>query len=270
MAKTEEKRPKNGSNLPAAPRVEEEWEKRLREQARDDTSKFATGVSRITVSTDKKGNLTFVADGNEIGQEIVFVPIETAWSKQLYLTPYVAGRAATPDCYALGAKERGLVPHPNAPQKQAEQCDGCQHNKFGTAEVGRGKRCGDKPRLAVILFHDVEGKDENAVRKASVYQLDIPPASIGNFGEYLVSLRDLTPHANFREAVTRARAQMRPGAKGHEIKFEFEGLVPEKAMPVVLARGPSAYEQMTQPFPVLEAMEPEKPIKGQEKARARK
>lgn len=258
----------------AAPRTEEPWEAKLREQARADKAKFASGIQRITVDVDKKGNLTFKADDNELGQEIVFAAIETAWSKQYYEQPYQKGQSATPDCYALGSEERGLHAHPNAPDKQNLQpdgtspCDGCRHNKFFTARVGKGKRCSDKPRLAVILNHDVEGKDEASLRKAGVYQLDIPSASITNFGGFLSTLSDLTPHANYREAFIRARCQMRPGAKGHELKFEYAGLVPTSAMPVILARGPAMYEQMTQPFPVLEqaGAAPEqdaKPVKGQ-------
>jgi hypothetical protein len=267
------KPPEKKETLPAVPRQEEEWEKRLREQARGDKAKFTSGISRITVDTDKQGNLTFVADGSQIGQEITVASIDTAWSKQFYDAPYVKGQSATPDCYAVGSQEKGLSAHPNSPNKQNLQadgtspCDGCQHNRFYTARVGNGKRCSDKPRLAVILFHDVEGKDEAAVRKASVYQLDIPSASIGNFSQYLGTLTDLTPHGNFREAFTKVRCQMRPGAKGHEIKFEFAGLVPTAAMPTIIARGQTAYEQMTQPFPVLE-MEKDKPqdnkpVKGQ-------
>jgi hypothetical protein len=257
----------------ATPRVEEPWEAKLREQARADKAKFASGIQRITVDVDKKGNLTFKANDNELGQEIIFAALETAHSKQFYEAPYVKGQSATPDCYALGQSDVGLFAHPNSPHKQNLQpdgtspCDGCQHNRFGTARVGKGKRCSDKPRLAVILAHDVEGKDEATLRKVGVYQLDIPAASIANFGGFLSTLPDLTPHGNYREALIRARCQMRPGAKGHELKFEYAGTVPPSAMPVILARGPAAYEQMTQPFPVLEqdggAQEEAAPIKGQ-------
>ena len=258
-----------GETAIAHPRVEEDWEKKLREQARGDKAKFVSGVPRISVDVDKGGNLTFVADGNEIGQEVVVAGIEVAWSKQYYAQLYQKGQSATPDCYALGAEEKGLFAHVNSPDKQNLQqdgtspCDGCQHNRFGTARVGKGKACSDKPRLAVVLFHDVEGKDEKAVRKANVYQLDIPSASIRNFSEFLGTLPDLTPHNNFGEAFIKVRCQMRPGAKGHELKFEHVGLVPAVAMPVILARGPTAYEQMTQPFPVMEK-EDTKPVKGQE------
>lgn len=256
----------------ALPRTEEPWEAKLREQARADKAKFASGIQRITVDVDKKGNLTFKANELELGQEIVFAAVETAWSKQFYEAPYQKGQSATPDCYALGAEEQGLSAHPNAPDKQNLQadgtspCSGCRHNKFFTARVGKGKRCSDKPRLAVILSNDVEGKDEATLRKVGVYQLDIPSASITNFGGFLSTLPDLTPHGNYREALIRARCQMRPGAKGHELKFEYAGTVPPAVMPVILARGPAAYEQMTQPFPVLEqagAQEEQKPIKGQ-------
>ncbi len=218
-------------------------------------------------------------DDAEIGQEIEVAMIETAWSKQYYEHEYVQGKAATPDCYALGSKEEGLVAHPNCRSPQNKQTDGtspcgmpgrdgsCPHNQFRTARIGKGKRCTDKPRVMVALQHDVVGKDSETIKKVSCYQLDIPAASIGNFGDYLTSLNDLTPHANFREALTRVRCQMRPGAKGHELKFEFVDLVPRQVMPWIISRGPLALQQMTQPFPDLGAdgqeQKDQKPVKGQ-------
>lgn len=261
--------PKKQTTALATPRVKEPWEVELENKAREDRATFQSGVPRITVDTGKDGNLTFKADGNDVGQEIVFAVVESAWSKQWYAQAYQKGVSATPDCYAFGHKEKGLVAHPNSPEPQNKQgdgsspCDGCPHNKFGTASVGKGKACGDKPRLAIIFGHDTK-----EAKRASVYQLDIPAASIRNFNEYLTTLGDLTPHGNVREALTRARAQMRPGAKGHEIKFSFEGVLPGEAVQAILARGTTAYEQLTQPFPVLSeeaAQEPQKPIKGQGK-----
>jgi len=244
-----------------------DWEKQLASDAKEDRATFQSGVPRITVDTGKDGNLTFKADGNDLGQEIVLAVIETAWSKQYYKEAYVPGKAATPECYALGRKEKGLLPHVNAPLVQSDQCDTCQWNKFGTATVGRGKRCTDKPRMLVILGHDTEGD----VRRAATYQVDIPAASIGNFNEYLSGLGDFTRTGNVRECLTRLRAQMRPGAKGHEIKFSFEKLLPGEAVQYILTRRATAYEQLTQPFPKLseEAAPPvdSKPIKGQKAKR---
>lgn len=247
----------------ALPRVKEPWEEQLEALAKEDRSTFQSGVPRITVGVDKNGTLSFKADGNDVGQEITFATVDSAWCKQWYGKPYVPGQSATPDCYAFGHREKGLVPHANVPEKQSDACDGCQHNKFGTANVGRGKACGDKPRLAVIFGHDTK-----EAKRASMYQLDIPAASIRNYNEYLTTLGDLSPHGNVRECLTKARAQMRPGAKGHEIKFFFVEVLPEEAVKAILARGATAYEQLTQPFPVLgeEATQAEqKPLKGQGK-----
>jgi len=180
--------------------------------------------------------------------------------------------AATPDCYAFGRSEKGLLAHTAAPHRVNLQtdwtspCDTCHFNKFGTANVGKGKMCKDKPRLMFLLKHDA--KDGDSAKKASCYMVSIPPTSLKSFNDYLGMLGDVTPHGNVREAFTRIKIQVKPGTTYHEFKFEFAGVVPREVMPVIMARGPSAYEQLTQPFPAIEApaasVPDTKPVKGQQ------
>lgn len=244
--------------------VEQDWEKQLGAQAKNEQATFQSGTPRIQIDSFK-----FKVDGKDVGSELVGVVVEVAWAKEYYDKPYVPGVAATPICYAFGRSEKGLSAHPASPEpvnKQADgtsPCDSCHFNKFGTANVGKGKMCKDKPRLMILLQHDA--KDEATAKKASCYMLSIPPTSLRNISSYLEFIKDATPHANIREAFTKVKVQCKPGTTYYELLFEFAGLVPKTVMPAIIARGPSAYSQLTQPFPSLEAAEvPDtKAVKGQ-------
>lgn len=252
-------------SLPVVPRVEEDWEKQLAADAKADKATFTSGVARITVD-----GMKFVVDGTKTGKnEILVVVVEHAWSKEYYERAWQPGVTSTPECYAFGHSEKGLIAHAAAPDKQnvkddgTSHCDDCRHNVFGSAVVGRGKRCADKPRLLVVLGHDVEA---STAQKVGTYQLTVPPSSLKGFSQYLGSLGDFTPHGNVREAVTKITVEPLSGKSGHALVFEFDSLVPREAMPVLLKRKEGAYEQLTQPFPNLEEKEaeaPAKPVKGQ-------
>jgi hypothetical protein len=72
-----------------------------------------------------------------------------------------------------------MAPPDNTPNQQNPQCDGCPHNVFGSAEVGKGKRCKNQYRLA-LLADDV--KD---AREADLAFLTLPPTSIKPWNDYV-------------------------------------------------------------------------------------
>lgn len=264
---TKAKAPEPKSNLPAAPRVEEEWERKLRERAKDVRAAVVVGIPRIT----HKGSLLAI-DGKKVAdKEIRAIILGLVWVKTYYETEYDPkankgqGSNDPPVCYAFGTQERGLAPHPKSPLKQAEACDACPHNKFNTAGRGRGKRCSDRPRLLVILADDLakDGEElvQRAIAKAPHYQLEIPPASIKNLGAYTASLADLTPHGDMSEAITRITTGPRESG-GHEILFEFMDKVPHTAMRQLFERSEKSFDLVAQPFPVQGEKEDEAPVKA--------
>lgn len=258
---------KTKSTAIAAPIEEAEWEKTLREKAKNVKSALTVGVPQIK----HKGSILAI-DGKKIeGNKLALIVLGMVWVKTYYENEWTEGSKETPTCYAFGSTEKGLVPHAAVPDKQADACDGCQHNKFGTALKGKGKRCGDRPTLLVLLAVDLEKKGDvevqRAIQKAQHYQLQVPPASIKVLGGYAATLGDLTPHGDLSEAITELGTEGRQSG-GYGLTFSHLGNVPKEAMPYILKRSEVVFETIARPFPVIEAeeaAEPPKPVKGQGK-----
>lgn len=253
----------------AAPVVEPEWAKRLKERAKDTRSALQTGTPRIT-----HRNQQLYIDSAKVKDNVIrVVVLGMVWVKAFYEGEWEEGSKDTPVCYAFGQKETGLVPHLASPKKQADQCTGCEHNKFGTALRGKGKRCGDRPTLLVLLADDVSDalKKEpddvaKAINKAQAYMLSIPSGSIKKLGAYNNSLGEVTSTGDLCEAITVVGTAPQEERSGYFITFAFEAQVPGEAMAAIINRSEKVFETVAQPFPVLGEGEKEddKPVKGQE------
>lgn len=259
---------------PAVPQPEPDFVQQLRDKARATKSALTVGVPRIK----HKGGVLTIDGARVAGNKLAAIILGMVWAKEYYEEEWEEGSTATPTCYAFGQTERGLVPHAAAPDKQAEACDGCQHNVFGTALQGKGKRCGDKPRLLLLLASDLErlkGEElERGIAKAQHYMISIPITSIAAKGaegiglnKYVASLAEHTNYGDLTEAITEITTEPRQQG-GYFLTFSFLGKTPGEAMPFLLKRASEAPTVLAQPFPVLseEAVAPpEKPIKGQGK-----
>lgn len=246
---------KKDSHVPAVPREKEQWEKDLENKARDQRSQETLGVPRVT----HQGGVMQI-DGKPVAEKFLrVIPLGYGFSKEFQEKEYTPGSKDTPVCFAFKSdSDKGMVPHPAAPKKQAEACDVCPHNKFGTALKGSGKRCQDRRRLLFILADDLQRdgleETEKAILKAPHYMVSIPPGSLGEWGEYLKSLPSLTPNGAIEEAITKLYTENRPTG-GHSVKFEFLDVVPRAAMPALLKRGQSTWGLVSQPFPQMESAE---------------
>lgn len=273
MAKNTALVPKSKDTTPAIPRVEEDWERTLREKAKNTKSALTVGVPRIT----HKGGVLKIEGARVKDNKLAVVVLGMIWAKQFYENEYTEGSTDTPTCYAFGEKESGLVPHAAAPDKQSAQCDGCQHNKFYTALKGNGKRCQDKPRLLVILATDLQrngaAEVNTAIKRAQHYQIDIPATSLRGKGAegtclnaYAASMAEATQHGDMSEVITEIGTEMRENG-GYFIVFNNLGLVPKEAMPALVERSANVATVLAQPFPVLgdeKDEEEKKPVKGQD------
>lgn len=243
------------------------WEAQAAQEARDERSKETLGVPRIT----HKGGV-FRYDDRTVGTSLKLGVLGYKQEKTFYIAKYDPNKPpTTPDCYAFGDEEKSMVAHEASRSKQNLQpdgtspCNGCKHNVFGTAEVGRGKRCKDYRRLLVIspvLGPDGKPKlDPNAVQQAEVRLIQVPPASLQNFGNYYQSLKPveegglgLTRTGNIREMMV--QLDLYPLDKGgHGIKFTPAGTVSGEAFQALMARRRGVESMLTQPYPNIEAEE---------------
>ncbi len=147
------------------------------------TSKFRRGK----FLSFKSGQMSF--NGEEIeDNELRCVIVGWAYHNAYYdpSVRYDPKNPQSPLCYATATSEEELVPHEEAPEKQASACLGCPLNEFGTAATGRGKACKNGIRLALIAEDDM-----NDPSSAEVVYAAIPTKSIKNWLIYVTrELRD--------------------------------------------------------------------------------
>ncbi len=111
--------------------------------------------------------------------DIVIVGAVAGVTKSYYSTAFKPGdekENKQPDCASL----LGDVPDATALHKQSSNCASCPQNQWGS-EVANGKEikaCSDYRRVALVSADDPE----------TVYQANIPPASIKNWTKYVKDL----------------------------------------------------------------------------------
>jgi hypothetical protein len=239
----------------------EDWEIEAQASARAEKAKEVLGIPRIT----HKGSIIKIDDKPVKGNTLRHVIVDFIFSKAYYTKEYDPnGPPQTPVCYAYGREEAGMVPHAESSKKQHDQCGGCPHNKFNTAEKGRGKRCKDERKVAAI----VELTKPTDIAKAEVRQYSVPPGSLRNWGNYLSSLNEVTPTGDVRSVLTELGAQpMDTGA--YSLNFTAIEKLTKEFHKAVLARKAGLEAQMFAPWPqITEEEAPKgkaKKVKGQGK-----
>ena len=107
-----------------------------------------------------------------------------------YAEAYDPDNAQPPDCYAfaLVQGDAEMAPHEDAADKQSEQCADCPQNQFGTANIGRGKACGNNVRLGLILSSDVESG--NDAKSAEMATARVSPTNVKHWASYVKMLKE--------------------------------------------------------------------------------
>lgn len=243
-----------------------DWEQQEASHARDVRSKLTLGIPRITT----RGGV-FKIDDKVVGNVLKLAIVATKKEKSYYKGKFDPTKPATPDCYAFGDEEATMVANDASRDKQnlkedgSSPCVGCRWNAFRTAEVGSGKRCKDYTRLLVIaptLKANGEGGvmlDPDRVQKADVRLLQVPPASLTNWGNYVKSLTPveegglgLTRTGSVSERIVITTIYPLENG-GHGLKFEADMQLPADAHRAITLRRKAAESMLTQPYPDIEA-----------------
>jgi hypothetical protein len=228
-------------------------EQEIAAEAKADVAQFATGTPRISV----KGGVLSVDGVKAKDNKLTVAVISAVFGKAYYVGEFDPDVPQTPVCYGFSAKTPNeIVPHTAAPDKQAPACLGCQHNKFGTAERGAGKRCKDEVRLMVVA---PSGDDWSG---AEVRMLSVPPGSLQAWGKYVARLADMG--GTFRSVLTEVSVEPYKGA--YKLAFNPAGKLTDEQYLALKARRESAMEASMQPYPVLEEdTRPKRPAKSNKK-----
>lgn len=155
----------------------------LRKQAEEMNSRTApAGGNKILVGNDKMFKLP---DGSKVPElQAVIVDFTTVHS--FYERPYDPKNIVAPGCFAVGSNPKDMSPLAESPNRQADNCQDCPMNEFGSA--GDGKACKNGRRLALLPLNDA-GDDVDA--EADMLILDVSPTAIKGFDAYVQSLARL-------------------------------------------------------------------------------
>jgi hypothetical protein len=180
--------------------------------------------------------------GNRLNVIILASCFENAWYGG---EPYDADDPQPPICYAFGELQEGMAPHEECQAAQSADCAGCEKNAFGSAAVGRGKACGNKKRLALLLAKDIEGADDVASAELAIAK--ISPTNLKTLAGYVRALAEDTGRPPFG-VVTEISGY--PDQKNqYRLEFKMEELIEDEGILDALeARLVKAQEFLQQPY----------------------
>lgn len=95
----------------------------------------------------------------------------------LYTKRWNPNEVSSPDCWAQGEVEPELAPHESVKKAQAPACAECPYNEWGSGPEGRGKKCKNIIKLAIVA--------PDADAKATPLILKTSPTATGPLAKYL-------------------------------------------------------------------------------------
>jgi len=105
--------------------------------------------------------------------------------------------AGMPDC----SSDDGITPRADSPKRQCDTCAACPRNQWGSkinqVTGAKGKQCQDTKRMAILP----PGPDGRYASSDSLFQLAVPPASLGDFGGFVRNLAAMPTPAAYNMVV---------------------------------------------------------------------
>lgn len=130
----------------------------------------------IRVSQDKKFTLP---NGTKGEGPLSLVVVEFVSTNRFFDRPYKEGDKTVPACFAIGDNPLTLVPEETSPVPQAEACNVCPNNEFGSK--GKGKACSNNRLLAVV--------ENNADPESPILLLKVSATATRAWDEYVAAIK---------------------------------------------------------------------------------
>ena len=220
----------------------------------------------------------FTLGDEDLGDEICVVVAGAIRENTVYAEKFEPGVKQAPVCYAFGVTEAEMAPHPSMAEypdvfvPQADDCASCPLNKWGSAEVGRGKACQNKRRLGLIpagYYHPARRRgepselevytDEKHYIDSDLVTLKLPVTSVKEWAKYVKKLADTVRRPPYG-VLTRMYTVPDKDDQYH-VKFELIDLLPDELIDVVTRRHEAAMESLPVPY---------KPCEGDDEQRSRR
>jgi hypothetical protein len=228
------------------------WKDKLKAMAKDAVKAAAVGASGNFLSL-KSGVLSYQKAAMP-GNKMNVIILDQVPENQIFEGKFEEGNPQSPVCYAFGRDAEGndierddMVPHEAVENPINPTCKGCPNKQFHTAEVGKGKACGDVERLALITQGDLDN-----IANADVAYLKLPFFSAKEYSTYvnqLAGLHDLAPSMVITEI------SVHPDTKSQfRVKFRMiEPIEDEAAFEAIYNRMAIVRREIAFPYPKFEA-----------------
>lgn len=198
--------------------------------------------------------------GNQVAAVVVSHILENVY----YADKFDPDNPSPPHCFAIGTKERELVPHEAAVEAGTAlegPCMSCPNNEWGSAETGRGKACRNSRKLALLAAGSFSHQDkleliddEGHFESAELGLLRLPVTSIQAFDSFVQKV-----HGSLKlngkpmppcGVVARIKVVADPKTQ-FKVTFDALSEVPKGLLPLVAGRIAEANRLLTQPYQML-------------------
>lgn len=202
-----------------------------------------------------KGGILSVGDEAMPGNQLAVIILDAILENTAYEGKYDPDNKAPPVCYAFGRldSQKEMAPDPSMEKfpdyfvPQSESCAVCPLNEYGSADIGRGKACQNRARLALLPagFYMPKGRsrtefelelftDPEHYRTADIAQLKLPVLSVKNYFKFV---NDVAAQHRRPPFGVIARISLVPDQKA-QFKVEFEMIeeIPDELAEIIMQR----------------------------------
>lgn len=242
--------------VPSTSRALTRFDEELAKRAQASAAVEANVGSGIKFFSIRAGELKYDDALIESGQ-IAVVVLDALIVNAFYKGKFDPKNPESPACFAIGYDEKTVAPVPsdltNPKDAQAEACDGCPNNEFGSSDTGRGKACKNGRRLAVIsagtyLNGELEPYDLDELRSTEIAGFSVPPTALRGWAKYVKELNGQfkRPPLAFITLIT-----VKPDEDTQvSVAFELLAEVDDEAMlGMLMERADVAKELINGPYP---------------------
>ena len=240
-------------------------------------ARAAASVEKISGgrSLSTSGGILSFDDQPLPGNRVAAIILDSVFENTFYPERYVPGAPIqSPVCYAFARREEDLAPHPSMQSDltyfapQGYDCTSCPWNEWGSAEIGKGKRCQQRRRLAMLpagqyvqaanggwdlLLYD----DPAAIKGADMATLKLPVTSVKAWAKYV---HELSNELQLHPMGVVTEVALVPDAKTQfRVEFTMKERLNDTMLEAVFPRREEAVEAIIQPY---QAPDPEERQKG--------
>lgn len=150
----------------------------LNEQLAAEAASIADSIGKPSTNVIKTRDKVFtLPDGQILQAPLRAVVIDFISKNMFYEDAYREGEVQAPVCFSINKIVSEMAPSENATDPQADACNGCPMNEFGSD--GAGKAC-KNTRLLAVTLPDTDSDE--------IFTISVSPTAIKAFDAYVGSV----------------------------------------------------------------------------------